>query len=89
TVASQIMPILCLTRTIKHLTQKITKITIRYTPHPNPLTLPHLKLQPALPIILKHPINPNLLQSIQPTPPLLHPPPFPNIPHPSNSILPT
>ena len=89
TVASEIMAILCLARGIKDLKEKISKITIGYTTDKKPVTVADLKVEGALAMILKDAIKPNLVQTIEGTPALVHGGPFANIAHGCNSILAT
>ena len=89
TVASEIMAILCLARDIKDLKSKISRITIGYTRDRKPITVVDLKVEGALAMILKDAIKPNLVQSIEGTPALVHGGPFANIAHGCNSILAT
>lgn len=89
TVASEIMAILCLSRSIKDLKDKISRITIGYTRDRKPVTVADLKVEGALAMILKDAIKPNLVQSIEGTPALVHGGPFANIAHGCNSILAT
>ena len=89
TVASEIMAILCLSRNIKDLKEKISRITIGYTRHHKPITVSDLKVEGALTLILKDAIKPNLVQTIEGTPALVHGGPFANIAHGCNSILAT
>lgn len=89
TVASEIMAILCLSRNIKDLKDKISRITIGYTKSRQPVTVADLKVEGALALILKDAIKPNLVQTIEGTPALVHGGPFANIAHGCNSILAT
>lgn len=89
TVASEIMAILCLANDIKDLKEKISKITIGYTRSHKPVTVADLKVKGALAMILKDAIKPNLVQTIEGTPALVHGGPFANIAHGCNSILAT
>ncbi len=89
TVASEIMAILCLANDIKDLKAKISKITIGYTRSRKPVTVADLKVEGALAMILKDAIKPNLVQTIEGTPALVHGGPFANIAHGCNSILAT
>lgn len=89
TVASEIMAILCLARNIKDLKDKISRITIGYTRDRKPVTVADLKVEGALAMILKDAIKPNLVQTIEGTPALVHGGPFANIAHGCNSILAT
>lgn len=89
TVASEIMAILCLSRDFKDLKDKISRITIGYTRDRKPVTVADLKVDGALAMILKDAIKPNLVQTIEGTPALVHGGPFANIAHGCNSILAT
>lgn len=89
TVASEIMAILCLARNINDLKDKISRITIGYTRDRKPVTVADLKVEGALAMILKDAIKPNLVQTIEGTPALVHGGPFANIAHGCNSILAT
>ncbi|EKU50244.1 formate--tetrahydrofolate ligase [Staphylococcus massiliensis] len=89
TVASEIMAILCLCTGIKDLKESISKITIGYTRDKKPVTVKDLKVEGALAMILKDAVKPNLVQSIEGTPALVHGGPFANIAHGCNSIMAT
>ncbi|EIQ3992821.1 formate--tetrahydrofolate ligase [Staphylococcus pseudintermedius] len=89
TVASEIMAILCLSTGIKDLKESISKITIGYTRDRQPVTVKDLGVEGALAMILKDAIKPNLVQSIEGTPALIHGGPFANIAHGCNSIIAT
>ena len=89
TVASEIMAILCLANNINDLKAKISNITIGYTRSRKPVTVSDLKVEGALAMILKDAIKPNLVQTIEGTPALVHGGPFANIAHGCNSILAT
>ncbi|PTG83122.1 formate--tetrahydrofolate ligase [Staphylococcus chromogenes] len=89
TVASEIMAILCLSTGIKDLKENISKITIGYTRDRQPVTVKDLGVEGALAMILKDAIKPNLVQTIEGTPALVHGGPFANIAHGCNSILAT
>ena len=89
TVASEIMAILCLANNINDLKTKISNITIGYTHSRKPVTVADLKVEGALAMILKDAIKPNLVQTIEGTPALVHGGPFANIAHGCNSILAT
>ncbi|MFQ3843706.1 formate--tetrahydrofolate ligase [Staphylococcus pseudoxylosus] len=89
TVASEIMAILCLANNINDLKTKISNITIGYTRSRKPVTVADLKVEGALAMILKDAIKPNLVQTIEGTPALVHGGPFANIAHGCNSILAT
>ncbi|QQJ54147.1 formate--tetrahydrofolate ligase [Staphylococcus pseudintermedius] len=89
TVASEIMAILCLSTGIKDLKESISKITIGYTRDRQPVTVKDLGVEGALAMILKDAIKPNLVQTIEGTPTLIHGGPFANIAHGCNSIIAT
>ncbi|HCA7536154.1 TPA: formate--tetrahydrofolate ligase [Staphylococcus pseudintermedius] len=89
TVASEIMAILCLSTGIKDLKESISKITIGYTRDCQPVTVKDLGVEGALAMILKDAIKPNLVQTIEGTPALIHGGPFANIAHGCNSIIAT
>ncbi|WP_437750931.1 formate--tetrahydrofolate ligase [Staphylococcus shinii] len=89
TVASEIMAILCLATDINDLKAKISNITIGYTRVRKPVTVADLKVEGAIAMILKDAIKPNLVQTIEGTPALVHGGPFANIAHGCNSILAT
>lgn len=89
TVASEIMAILCLSNDLNDLKAKISRITIGYTRSRKPVIVADLKVEGALAMILKDAIKPNLVQTIEGTPALVHGGPFANIAHGCNSILAT
>ncbi|EGQ3708959.1 formate--tetrahydrofolate ligase [Staphylococcus pseudintermedius] len=89
TVASEIMAILCLSTGIIDLKESISKITIGYTRDRQPVTVKDLGVEGALAMILKDAIKPNLVQTIEGTPALIHGGPFANIAHGCNSIIAT
>lgn len=89
TVASEIMAIFCLATSIKDLKQRLARIVIGYTYDREPVTVGDLKVEGALTLILKEAMNPNLVQTIEGTPALIHGGPFANIAHGCNSIIAT
>ncbi|TDL98604.1 formate--tetrahydrofolate ligase [Macrococcus brunensis] len=89
TVASEIMAVFCLSRDIHDLKENIAKITIGFTYDRKPVTVGDLGVQGALALILKDAIKPNLVQTIEGTPALIHGGPFANIAHGCNSIIAT
>ncbi len=89
TVASEIMAIFCLATDIKDLKQRLARIVIGYTYDRDPVTVGDLKVQGALTLLLKEALNPNLVQTIEGTPALIHGGPFANIAHGCNSIIAT
>ncbi len=89
TVASEIMAILCLASGLDDLKQRIANIVIGYTYDETPVTVKDLKAEGALTLLLKDAIKPNLVQTIENTPAIIHGGPFANIAHGCNSILAT
>ncbi|MER2028966.1 MAG: formate--tetrahydrofolate ligase [Solibacillus sp.] len=89
TVASEIMAIFCLATGMKDLKQRLARIVIGYTYDRNPVTVADLQAEGALALILKEAMNPNLVQTIEGTPALIHGGPFANIAHGCNSITAT
>ena len=89
TVASEIMAIFCLATGMKDLKQRLARIVIGYTYDRNPVTVGDLQVEGALALILKEAMNPNLVQTIEGTPALIHGGPFANIAHGCNSITAT
>lgn len=89
TVASEIMAILCLATDLQDLKKRLSKILIGYTYKKEPVTVADLKVEGALALLLKDAIKPNLVQTIEGTPALVHGGPFANIAHGCNSILAT
>lgn len=89
TVASEIMAIFCLATSIQDLKMRLKRILIGYTYDREPVTVGDLKVEGALTLILKEALNPNLVQTIEGTPALIHGGPFANIAHGCNSIIAT
>lgn len=88
-VASEIMAIFCLATDIEDLKRRIGNIIIGYTKGNKPVTAKDLKADGALTVLLKDAINPNLVQTLEHTPALVHGGPFANIAHGCNSIIAT
>ncbi|HFK5851503.1 TPA: formate--tetrahydrofolate ligase [Streptococcus pyogenes] len=89
TVASEIMAILCLSENISDLKTRLEKIIIGYNYQGEPVTAKDLKAGGALAALLKDAIHPNLVQTLEHTPALIHGGPFANIAHGCNSVLAT
>ncbi len=89
TVASEIMAIFCLSNGIEDLKENLANITVGYTVDKKPVTVRDLKVEGALTLILKDAIKPNIVQTIEGTPALVHGGPFANIAHGCNSIIAT
>lgn len=89
TVASEIMAILCLSENITDLKNRLEKIIIGYSFEGKPVTAKDLKAGGAMAAVLKDAIHPNLVQTLEHTPALIHGGPFANIAHGCNSVLAT
>ncbi|PZX07603.1 formate-tetrahydrofolate ligase [Psychrobacillus insolitus] len=89
TVASEIMAILCLAENLVDLKERLARIVIGYTYAKEPVTVRDLGVEGALTLLLKEAIKPNLVQTIEGTPALIHGGPFANIAHGCNSIIAT
>ena len=89
TVASEIMAILCLAKDLKDLKQRIGNIIVGYNNEDKPIFARDLKAEGALTVLLKDAIKPNLVQTLEHTPALIHGGPFANIAHGCNSIMAT
>ncbi len=88
-VASEIMAILCLSTDIKDLKKRIGDIVVGYNKDNKPIYAKDLKAEGSLAVLLKDAIKPNLVQTLEHTPALIHGGPFANIAHGCNSILAT
>ena len=86
TVASEIMAIVCLAENLRDLKQKLGNILIGYNEEDKPVFARDLKAECALTVLLKDAINPNLVQTLEHTPAIIHGGPFANIAHGCNSI---
>lgn len=86
TVASEIMAILCLAKDIEDLRIKLGNIIIGYNEENLPVYAKDLKAEGAMTVLLKDAINPNLVQTLEKTPCLIHGGPFANIAHGCNSV---
>ena len=89
TVASEIMAILCLAENIDDLKQKLGNIIIGYNSKREPVFARDLKAEGAMAVLLKDAIKPNLVQTLEHTPAIIHGGPFANIAHGCNSIIAT
>ena len=86
TVASEIMAIVCLSNDIFELREKLGNIIVGYNEEDKPIYAKDLKAQGAMAVLLKDAIKPNLVQTLEHTPALIHGGPFANIAHGCNSI---
>lgn len=89
TVASEIMAILCLATDLMDLKERMGKILVAYDLDGNPVYAKDLKVQGAMALLMKDAIKPNLVQTLENTPAIIHGGPFANIAHGCNSILAT
>jgi len=89
TAASEIMAILCLAKDLNDLKERLGNIFIGYSPEKKPVFARDLKAVGAMTALLKDAIRPNLVQTIEGTPALIHGGPFANIAHGTNSIIAT
>lgn len=89
TVASEIMAIFCLATDLEDLKERVANIIVAYNYENEPVYVKDLKAQGAVALLLKDAINPNLVQTLENTPALIHGGPFANIAHGCNSILAT
>ena len=89
TVASEIMAVLCLSSSLSDLKERLGKIIVGYTYDDKPVTAADLKAQGAMTALLKDAIKPNLVQTLEGTPALVHGGPFANIAHGCNSVIAT
>ncbi len=88
-VASEIMAIFCLATSIKDLKERIGKIVVGYTRDQKPILARDLKAQGAMTALLKDALLPNLVQTLENNPALIHGGPFANIAHGCNSVIAT
>ena len=89
TVASEVMAILCLSIDLTDLKRRLGNIIIGYNKEQKPVTAHDLKAEGAMTALLKDALNPNLVQTLEKTPALIHGGPFANIAHGCNSVVAT
>ncbi|MEG0699893.1 MAG: formate--tetrahydrofolate ligase, partial [Erysipelotrichaceae bacterium] len=89
TVASEVMAVLCLATSIEDLKSRLSKMLIAYNTKGEPVYVKDLKIEGALAMVLKDAIKPNLVQTVENNPVIIHGGPFANIAHGCNSILAT
>lgn len=89
TVASEIMAVFCLATSIKNLKERLSKIIVGYTYDDKPVTAGDLKAAGAMAALLKDALRPNLVQTLEGTPAIVHGGPFANIAHGCNSVIAT
>ncbi len=89
TVASEIMAVLCLSKSLEDLKHRLSKMVVAYTRDKMPVTVKDLGVEGALTLLLRDALKPNLVQTIEGTPALVHGGPFANIAHGCNSVMAT
>ena len=89
TVASEIMAVLCLATSLTDLKERLGRMVVAYTRDDRPVTAHDLKADGAMAALLKDAIKPNLVQTLEHTPAIVHGGPFANIAHGCNSIMAT
>ncbi|HOK62395.1 MAG TPA: formate--tetrahydrofolate ligase [Soehngenia sp.] len=89
TVASEIMAIFCLSESLEDLKERVANIIVAYKFDGSPVFVKDLKAQGAVALLMKDAVAPNLVQTLENTPAIIHGGPFANIAHGSNSILAT
>ncbi|MBX9945871.1 MAG: formate--tetrahydrofolate ligase [Reyranella sp.] len=89
TTASEVMAILCLARDLKDLEARLARIVVAETREGRPVTAGDLKAAPAMAAVLKDAAKPNLVQTLENNPVLIHGGPFANIAHGCNSVIAT
>ena len=89
TVASEVMAILCLAESIDDLERRLGRIVVAYTRDLRPVTARDLKADGAMAVLLAEAIKPNLVQTLEGNPALIHGGPFANIAHGCNSVIAT
>lgn len=89
TVASEVMAILCLASSLHDLRERLAKIIVAYDYNGNPVTAGQIKAQGAMAALLKDAVKPNLVQTLENVPAIIHGGPFANIAHGCNSVMAT
>ena len=89
TVASEVMAVLCLSDSLTDLKERLSRMVVAYTYDEQPVTAGQLKAAGAMTALLKDALQPNLVQTLEGTPALVHGGPFANIAHGCNSIMAT
>jgi formate--tetrahydrofolate ligase len=89
TAASEIMAILCLAQDLKDLKERLGNMFVGYSPDKKPVFARELKAEGSMAALLKDALKPNLVQTLEGTPALIHGGPFANIAHGTNSVIAT
>ena len=89
TVASEVMAVLCLANSMEDFKERIGRMVVAYTYDKKPVTVNDIKATGAAALIMKDALKPNLVQTLEHTPTLIHGGPFANIAHGCNSVIAT
>ena len=89
TAASEVMAIFCLSESLQELKERLGRIVVAHTRSKKPVTAKDLKVHGAMAVLLKDALKPNLVQTLENTPALVHGGPFANIAHGCNSVIAT
>jgi len=89
TVASEVMAIFCLSESMTELKERVGKIVVGHTRARKPVTASDLKVEGAMAVLLKDALKPNLVQTLENNPAIIHGGPFANIAHGCNSVIAT
>ena len=89
TVASEVMAIFCLSSSLSELTERLGRIVVGYTRERDPITASMISANDAMAVLLKDALMPNIVQTLEGSPALVHGGPFANIAHGCNSIIAT
>lgn len=89
TVASEIMAVFCLAKDLNDLKERLSRIVVAYDIYKKPITVKDLSVEGALTLLLKDALQPNLVQTLEHTPAIIHGGPFANIAHGCNSVIAT
>lgn len=89
TVATEMMAVLCLARDLNDLQKRVSNILVAYDISGDPIRVSDLKVEGAITALLKEAIKPNLVQTLEGTPAIVHGGPFANIAHGCNSVMAT
>ena len=89
TVASEVMAVMCLSTSLEDFKERIGRMVIAYTYDKKPVTVNDIKATGAITVIMKDALKPNLVQTLEHTPALIHGGPFANIAHGCNSVIAT
>ena len=89
TVASEVMAVFCLASSLEDLKERLSRLIVGYTFDDKPVTAGDLKAQGAMAALLRDALKPNLVQTLEHTPAIVHGGPFANIAHGCNSVIAT